>query len=76
MTQRVKDILGRVESWPQEDQEELAELARDIEARRNGVYHATPQELAAIDDALHEVARGDVASTEAVNAAFAKFRGA
>lgn len=61
-------------SWPKEDQEELAEFAREIEARRTGVYHATPEELEAIDEALGQVARGEVASKEEIDAAFAKFR--
>ncbi len=74
MTQTAKDILKRVENWPQEDQEELAEVARDIEARRRGVYHASPDELEAIDEALGQVARGEVASKEEIEAAFAKFR--
>jgi hypothetical protein len=74
MTQSAKEILRRVEAWPQEDQEELAEVARDIEARRSGVYHATTEELDAIDEALGQVARGEVASKEAIEAAFAKFR--
>ena len=73
-TQTVKEILRRVEAWPQEDQEELAEIARDIEARRSGVYHATLEELEAIDEALGQVARGEVASKEEIEAAFAKFR--
>ena len=29
MTQGAKEILRRVEQWPQEDQDELAEVARD-----------------------------------------------
>jgi hypothetical protein len=74
MTQSVKEILRRVEAWPPEDQEELAEIARDIEARRSGVYRATPEELDAIDEALGQVARGEVASKEEIEAAFAKFR--
>jgi len=72
----LKQVLERVETWPEEDQEELAEVARDIEARRTGTYHATPEELAAIDEALGQVARGEVASEEEIEAAFAKFRGA
>ena len=51
-------------------------FAREIEARRTGAYHATPEELAAIDEALGEIARGEVASKDEVEAAFAKFRGA
>jgi hypothetical protein len=76
MTPTTKKLLEQVESWPRQDQEELAEYAREIEARRTGVYHATQEELAAIDEALGQVARGEVASREAVEAAFAKFRGA
>jgi hypothetical protein len=76
MTPTTKKLLEQVESWPRQDQEELAEYAREIEARRTGVYHATPEELAAIDEALGEVARGELASREEIEAAFAKFRGA
>jgi hypothetical protein len=73
---RLEDVLTRAKSWPEMDQEELVEVAREIEARRSGVYVATPDELAAIDEALGQVARGEVASEEEVEAAFAKFRGA
>jgi hypothetical protein len=76
MTPTTKKLLEQVESWPRQDQEELAEYVREIEARRTGVYHATAEELAAIDEALGQVARGEVASREEVEAAFAKFRGA
>lgn len=75
MKATTKRLLEQVESWPQEDQEELAEFIREIEARRTGSYHATPEELAAIDEALGQVARGEIASKEEVEAAFAKFRG-
>lgn len=74
MISTTKKLLERVESWPQEDQEELAEFMREIEARRTGSYHATPEELEAIDEALGQVARGEVASKEEVEAAFARFR--
>jgi hypothetical protein len=74
MTPTTRKLLERVESWPQEDQDELAEFIREIEARRSGSYHATPEELEAIDEALGQVARGEVASREEIEAAFAKFR--
>jgi hypothetical protein len=59
---------------PKEDQEELAEYARDLEARRTGVYHATPEELEAIDEGLRASAEGRIATEEEVEAAFRKFR--
>jgi hypothetical protein len=70
MTPMTKKLLEQVESWPQEDQEELAEYAREIEARRSGVYRATPEELRAIDGAE----RSGVAAVEEVEAAFRSFR--
>jgi hypothetical protein len=74
LTPTAKQLLEQVESWPPEDQEELIEFAREIEARRSGVYHATPEELEAIDEALGQVARGQLASKEEIEAAFAAFR--
>jgi hypothetical protein len=74
MNAEVRTMLARVEHWPEEDQEELAQIALEIEARRHGVYHATPEELQAIDEALAAVGRGEVASDEEVEAVFAKYR--
>jgi cell division protein FtsB len=51
MNAAVKTILERVAAWPEEDQEELAALAREIEARRTGVYQLSDEEKAAIDAA-------------------------
>jgi hypothetical protein len=66
MSPAIKELLQHVASWPQEDQEELADVARDIEARRTGVYRATPEELKALDDAD----RSGIASEQDVEAAF------
>ena len=50
-TKTLTDVLERVETWPQEDQEALAEYARELEARRTGVYRLTDAERAAIQEA-------------------------
>ena len=64
-------ILGRVPDWPLERQQELAELALEIEAEASAEpYIASAEELAAIDEGLS----GGTASDEEVAAAFAKFR--
>lgn len=68
--QRLETLLHDARSWPEEDQDELVEVARDIEARRAGIYRATAEELAAIDEAD----RSGIASDEEVEAAFAMFR--
>src|SRR5260370_22556416 len=74
MNADVKNMLSRVARWPEEDQDELAQVALEIEARRHGLYHATPEELEAIDEALAAVSRGEVASDEEVETIFAKYR--
>lgn len=70
MSPAIKELFNQVASWPQEDQEELAEFARQIEARRTGVYRATAEELQALDEAE----RSGIASDEEVEAAFRSFR--
>jgi hypothetical protein len=74
MSQKVKNILERIASWSEEDIAKLDEAARQIEARRNGEYNASDDELRAIDEAIAELDRGEVASEAQVKAAFAKFR--
>jgi hypothetical protein len=64
MNSSVKKILEQVESWPREDQDELAELAREIEARRTGVYVVDAEEEAAIREGLTQLNRGDSMSEE------------
>ena len=70
MTSNTKKLLERLASWPEEDITELEEAARDIAARRAGVYVATPEELQAVDKAD----RSGVATDAEVEAAFRTFR--
>jgi hypothetical protein len=70
MNTAVKNVLERVAAWPEEDQEELAALALEIEARRTGVYALTDDEKASIDAAR----RSGLAPDDAV-AAFWKRHG-
>jgi hypothetical protein len=74
MTINLKKVLARAENWPEQDQEELAQVVLEIEARRHGVYYASVEELKAIDEALAAVGRGEIASDQEVEAVFAKYR--
>ena len=74
MSINLKKMLARAESWSEQDQEELAQVVLEIEARRHGVYHATSDELKAIDEALAAIERGEIASDQEVEAVFAKYR--
>lgn len=76
MIATLKAILSAIESWPAEDQRELAEAARDIEARRLGVYRASREELEGIDAGLAGLRQGRVASAQAVVAMRARLRAA
>jgi predicted transcriptional regulator len=72
--QIIKDLIGRIATWPEADQEELAEYALEIEARHTGAHHATREELEGIDRGLKDAREGRFAAEEEVEAAFAKFR--
>ena len=74
MISALKDAFKAAETWPEEDQEALVEAAREIEAKRTGLYEATPEELAAVDRGLADARAGRFASDEAVAAVKATFR--
>jgi predicted transcriptional regulator len=66
MNATLKDVLTRAEAWPQEDQDELAEFAREIQARRTGVYVMNDEERAAVRRGLAEADRGEFVPDEVV----------
>ena len=71
MNADLRKLFERVQTWPESDQAELAELVEHIEVRHRGEYRATSEELEALDDAD----RSGVASERDVEAAFKTFRG-
>src|SRR6185437_1657889 len=64
MSPGTKALLERVESWPVEDQEELAELAREIESRRTGLYRLSDEERAAVRAGLDDARQGKFVTDE------------
>ena len=66
MSPGTKTLLERVQSWPEEDQEELAEIAREIEARRSGLYRLSDDERTAVRAGMDAARRGDFASEEEI----------
>jgi hypothetical protein len=69
------DALERAQAWPVEAQEELAEIAREIEAEfKGGAYRATPEELAGIDRGLKAAREGRFVSEQEFEAMLAKHR--
>jgi predicted transcriptional regulator len=65
-TKALKDVFDQAASWPPEDQNELAEYAREIEARRTGIYTMSDEERVAVGKGLAEADRGEFVSDELV----------
>ena len=74
MKSSLRKLLERVETWPETAQDELVRAGLEIEAEQSGRYRATAHELQAHDEALAQVRRGEIASQQEIEDAFAKFR--
>jgi predicted transcriptional regulator len=66
MTKTLKDLLEDAETWPREDQDELAKSAREIQARRTGLYTMSDDERTAVDKGMAEADQGKFVSDEVV----------
>ena len=58
MVRALEDVIKKAENWPREDQEELAEFAREIEARRTSLYAMSDAERAAVSEGMAQADRG------------------
>jgi hypothetical protein len=77
MTTDLKNLLERVQTWPEEAQDELVAVANQIESELLGEdYLATREELRIIDAAMASIDGGEVATEAEIEAVFAKFRSA
>jgi predicted transcriptional regulator len=71
----LKNLLERVQAWPEEAQNELVAVATQIESELRGDdYTATQNELQVIDAAMASLDAGEFATDRDVAAVFAKFR--
>jgi hypothetical protein len=72
---KLKEVLELAKAWPEAAQAELAELAHEIDAGLGtGEYHATPEELAGIDQGLKAAREGRFATDEGIEELFKKHR--
>jgi hypothetical protein len=74
MTILMDKALEIVRSWPADRQDDAAEILLALDRLGGGAYDASPEELSAIDEALGQVARGELATDAEVEDAFARFR--
>jgi hypothetical protein len=70
----LKNLLERIQNWPEEAQNELVAVANQIESELQGDYIATRDELEIIDTAMASIDAGEIATDSEVTAVFAKFR--
>ena len=66
ITKPLQELIEHVANWPLEDQNALAEYAREIEARRTGIYTMSDEERAAVARGLAEADRGEFVADELV----------
>jgi len=71
----LSEVIERAKSWPDEAQEELAAIARDLDAGLRGdVYYPSEEEIAGIERGLRAAEEGRFATEQEVEAVFAKHR--
>jgi predicted transcriptional regulator len=75
MTPGTRTLLERVQTWPEEDQEELAGVAREIESRRNGVYRLSDEERVAVRAGMDAARRGDFVPEDEMDEFYRLHRG-
>ena len=74
MSEIVKQAIDKLNALPPAMQEELARVVLDYPDDAAAVYHLTPEEEADLDEADREIARGEIATPDEVEAMFAKYR--
>ena len=45
MTKRLQDVIERVRQWPDDRQDQAAELLLDLEAQQTSHYRLTPEQV-------------------------------
>lgn len=73
MTDLMEKALASVRSWPARQQEEAAEILLALDRLGAEPYHASDEELRAVDEALAQIEAGQYATDAEVEAAFSRF---
>jgi hypothetical protein len=63
---QVKQVLDRVLTWPQEPQEDAAQMLLVLEARQGELYHPDDDEWAAIEEGFAQAKRGEAVSADEI----------
>ena len=75
MTKLLDQAIAKVRELPAEEQERAAEaLMLFADLAKQGVYRLSSDERTAIEESRDQVRRGELATDEEVEAAYARFR--
>ena len=74
MTQKLKELIARVETWPEVVQEEAIATLEALEEEFLVPYELSDDDRQAIDRGLRAAAEGRFTSDEQVEAVFSKYR--
>ena len=69
-TDRVKEVIERVLTWPPERQEDAVRMLLALEAREGEFYHPDDVEWAAIEEGFTQAKRREVVPSEEIAALF------
>ena len=58
MTKRLQDVIERMRHWPDDRQDQAAELLLDLEAQQMSRYRLTPEQVREVEQILQEVRDG------------------
>jgi predicted transcriptional regulator len=70
-----KSLLKEIASWPEADQQELVEVAREIESRRTGIYRLSDAERAAVREGIDAADVGHFAPEDEMEEYYRLHRG-
>jgi predicted transcriptional regulator len=68
--EQVKEVLARVLTWPQERQEDAAQMLLALEAHEGEFYHPDDDEWASIQQGFAQAKRGEAVSADEIAALF------
>jgi hypothetical protein len=73
MTKLLEDVIDRVRTWPEDRQDEAAEVLLDLEAQRSSGYRLTAEQLREVQRIRQKLRDGSATfATEEQMAAFWK----
>lgn len=74
VTKALKNILDRIEAWPETAQDEAAATLQAIEEELVAPYTLTDEDRAALERSAEDVHQNRFATDEAVQKIFGRFR--